>query len=206
MLRIDESSKTLVAPEASELVPDEALTRDELHALITAGWEAFAAEIGLPRIKAVGPIAEADVDLLAMDVDAGRITVVIVGEGAGKSSTGRALSAAAHIASWDADKLGATHELLQGATPGDSPRMLIVGPKFDDDATHLADYLCQHDMSITAYHVEVMRKGGDRLMTVKQSYPALPPAPDIVATVDSKKKSKNSAPPPPPPAEPVEAA
>jgi hypothetical protein len=203
MLRIDESSKTLVAPEASELVPDEALTRDELHALITAGWEAFAAEIGLPRIKAVGPIAEADVDLLAMDVDAGRITVVIVGEGAGKSSTGRALSAAAHVASWDADRLGALHELLQGATPGDSPRMLIVGPKFDEDATRLADWLSKsHDMDISAFHVEVLRKGGERMMTVQQSYPPLPPAPDIVASIDAK----TSAPPPPPPAEPVEAA
>jgi hypothetical protein len=202
MLRIDESSKTLVAPEASELVPDEALSRDELHALITAGWEAFSAEIGLPRIKAVGPVTEADIDLLCMDVDAGRITVVIVGEGAGKSSTGRALSAAAHVSSWDADQLGALHELLQGATPGDSPRMLIVGPKFDEEATRLADLLVKHDMDITAFHVEVMRKGGERMMTVKQSYPALPPAPDIVATVDAG----NSAPPPPPPGEPVEAA
>ncbi len=200
MLRIDESSKTLVAPEASDLVPDEALSRDELHALITAGWEAFAAEIGLPRIKAVGPITEADVDLLCMDVDAGRIALVIVGEGGGKSATGRALSAAAHIASWDADKLGATHELLQGATPGDSPRMLIVGPRFDEDASHLADYLAKHDMDISAFYVEVMRKGGERLMSVRQSYPAPPPAPDIVATVDAA----NSAPPPPPPS-PVEA-
>jgi hypothetical protein len=194
----------LVAPEASELVPDEALSRDELHALITAGWEAFAAEIGLPRIKAVGPVADADIDLLAMDVDAGRITVVIVGEGAGKSATGRALSAAAHVSSWDADKLGALHELLQGATPGDSPRMLVVGAKFDEDATRLADWLTRsHDMDITAFYVEVMRKGGERMMSVKQSYPALPPAPDIVATVDAS----NSAPPPPPPVEePVEAA
>src|SRR3954469_6748332 len=152
MLRIDESSKTLVAPEASELVPDEALSRDELHALITAGWEAFAAEIGFPRIKAIGPVADADIDLLAMDVDAGRITVVVVGEGAGKSATGRALSAAAHVASWDADKLGALHELLQGATPGDSPRMLIVGARFDDDATRLADWLTSHDMDITAFY------------------------------------------------------
>src|ERR1044072_7230765 len=96
MLRIDESSKTLVAPEASELVPDEALSRDELHALITADSDAFAAAIGLSP--------------LCMDVDAGRITVVVVGEGAGKSATGRALSAAAHVASWDADQLGATHE------------------------------------------------------------------------------------------------
>ena len=49
MLRIDESSKTLVAPESTEFVPDEALARDELHALITAGWDAFAAEIGQPQ-------------------------------------------------------------------------------------------------------------------------------------------------------------
>ena len=202
MLRIDESSKTLVAPEATELVPDESLSRDELHALITAGWEAFAGEIGLPRVKAIGPVTEADIDLLCMDVDAGRITVVIVGEGGGKSATGRALSAASHVASWDADKLGAMHELLQGATPGDSPKMLVVGPRFDADAMRLADYLGRHDMDIQAWHVEVMRRGGERMMSVKQSYPAPPPPPAIVATtVDAT----NSA-PPPPPNTPVEAA
>ena len=199
MLRIDESSKTLVAPESTEFVPDAPPARDELHALITAGWDAFAAEIGQPRLKAVGAAPEPGIDLLAVDVEAGRATVVIIGEGAGKSSTGRAMAAAASVASWDADKLGALHELLQGVTPGDSPKMLIIGPAFDAEATRLADWLTQkHGMDISAYSIETLRRGEERMMNAKPTYPA-PPAPPIVATVDASQ----SAPPPPPPNAPA---
>ncbi len=203
MLRIDESSKTLVAPESNEFVPEAPPARDELHALITAGWDAFAAEIGQPRLKAVGAAPEPGIDLLAVDVEAGRATVVIVGEGAGKSSMGRAMSAAASVASWDADKLGALHELLQGVTPGDSPKMLIVGPAFDAEAIRLADWLTQkHGMDITAYSIETLRRGDERMMNAKPSYPA-PPAPPIVATVDA---SQSAPPPPPAPAPAPQAA
>lgn len=193
MLRIDESSKTLVAPQSTEFVSAGAPPRDELHALITAGWDAFSAEIGQNRLKAVGAAPEPGVDLLAMDEEAGRITVVIVGEGAGKGAMGRALAAAASVAAWDRDKLGAMHELLQGATPGDSPRMLIVGCTFDEDATRLADWLTQkHGMDIAAHSVEVMQRGDERMLSVNPAYPPLPEAPKIVASVE------NSAPPPPP--------
>ena len=194
MLRIDESSKTLVAPESTEFVPDAPPARDELHALITAGWEAFAAEIGQPRLKSVGAAPEPGIDLLAVDVEAGRAVVVVIGEGAGKSSMGRAMSAAASVASWDADKLGALHELLQGVTPGDSPRMMIVGPAFDAEAVRLADWLTtKHGMEISAYAIETLRRGDERMLAAKQSYPA-PAEPQIVASVDAS----HSAPPPPP--------
>lgn len=193
MLRIDESSKTLVAPQSTEFKSEGAPPREELHALITAGWDAFAAEIGQTRLKAVGAAPEPGIDLLAMDEEAGRITVVIVGEGQGKGAMGRALAAAASIASWDRDKLGAMHELLQGATPGDSPRMLIVGCNFDEDARRLADWLTQkHGMDIAAHSVEVMKRGDERMLKVSPAYPPLPEAPKIVANVE------NSAPPPPP--------
>ena len=196
MLRIDESSKTLVAPESTEFVPDAPPARDELHALITAGWDAFAAEIGQSRLKAVGAAPEPGIDLLAMDVEAGRITVVIVDDGAGKGAMGRAMMAAATVSSWDVDKLGAMHELLQGATPGDSPRMLIVGATFDDDATRLADWLTEkHTMDVTGYAIEVRRRGSERMLEVKAAYPAGPAAPQIIASVDNS----HSEPPPPPP-------
>jgi hypothetical protein len=203
MLRIDESSKTLVAPESNDFVPDAPPARDELHALITAGWDAFAAEIGQTRLKAVAAVPEPGIDMLAMDVEAGRITVVIVDEGAGKGAMGRAMMAAATVSSWDGDKLGAMHELLQGATPGDSPRMLVVGATFDSDATRLADWLSEkHTMDITGWAVEVLRRGDERMLSVVPAYPAAPPPPQIIATVDAS----NSAPPPPPPVPAPEAA
>src|SRR4051794_8207586 len=40
VLRIDETSKTLVAPQAGGLVTEAAPERDELLALIAASWEA----------------------------------------------------------------------------------------------------------------------------------------------------------------------
>ena len=202
MLRIDESSKTLVAPESNEFVPDAPPARDELHALITAGWDAFAAEIGQTRLKSVGAVPEPGIDLLAMDLEAGRITVVIVDDGAGKGAMGRAMMAAATVSTWDAEKLGGMHEFLQGATPGESPRMLIVGSSFDSDAMRLADFLTEkHGMDIVAWSIEVLRRGDERMLSANAAYPAAP-EPQIVASVDASA----SAPPPPPPVPAPEAA
>ena len=51
-------------PRAPSSSPTEPPPRDELHALITAGWDAFAAEIGQTRLKAVGAAPEPGIDLL----------------------------------------------------------------------------------------------------------------------------------------------
>ena len=59
-------------PTPLELVPDEPPSRDELHALISAGWDAFAAEIGLAHVHAVAPNPAPGIDLLAVDTDDGR--------------------------------------------------------------------------------------------------------------------------------------
>ena len=50
MLRIDETSKTLVAPQAGGLVTEASPDREELLALVGASWEAFAQELGLPSL------------------------------------------------------------------------------------------------------------------------------------------------------------
>ena len=43
MLRIDETSGTLVAPQASGLVQESPPDREELLGLVTSSWDAFAA-------------------------------------------------------------------------------------------------------------------------------------------------------------------
>ena len=53
MLRIDETSKTLVAPQAGGLVTEAAPEREELLSLVGASWEAFAQELGRPNLKFV---------------------------------------------------------------------------------------------------------------------------------------------------------
>ena len=170
MLRIDEKSKTLVAPEASEFVPVDAPSRDELHALLSAGWDAFAGEIGLQNLKAIAPMPDAGVDILAVDEAAGR--------------------AAATVSSWDAEHLGGIHQALQTVTPGDSPKMIVVGPSFDEQATRTVDWLVRrHGLELNAFAVEALKRGDERLMNFVATFPA---APFVAAVQDAP-----SVPPPP---------
>ena len=46
MLRIDEMSNTLVAPQAGGLVTEVNPDRAELVAMLASSWEAFASELG----------------------------------------------------------------------------------------------------------------------------------------------------------------
>ena len=55
MLRIDETSKTLVAPAGRRARARGHPDRAELLALIASGWDAFAAEIGQPGLTARRP-------------------------------------------------------------------------------------------------------------------------------------------------------
>ena len=71
MLRIDETSKTLVAPQAGGLVTEASPDREELLALVGASWEAFAQELGLPSLKLLATEPLPGVDMLAFDA-AGR--------------------------------------------------------------------------------------------------------------------------------------
>ena len=200
MLRIDESAKTLVAPDAAELVPDEAPSRDELHALISAGWSAFAAEIGLSHVIAVAPSPAPGIDLLAVDANDGRPVIVTVADGHASDQLNGMLASAAFVSSWDADRLGAMHEQLK---PSDSPKMVLVGAEVDEAAVTILDWLGRHAVTVAGYGIEVAKRGAERMMTVQQTYPA--PAgfdddhdgePDFFAAVEPT----TSAPPPPPPA------
>lgn len=194
MLRIDEKSKTLVAPQAAEYVPEEPPGRDELHALLSAGWSAFAGEIGQPSLKAVAPVPEAGVDILAVDEAAGRIAVVVVADGDPSAALGRALAAAAAVSSWSAEQLSGLHEALQTVTPGDSPKLVVVGPEFDETAARTADWLVRrHGVEVTAFGIQALRFGSERLVNVVATFPAAAPAPEFVAQV----AEVPSVPPPP---------
>ncbi len=195
MLRIDEKAKTLVAPDAVELVPDEPPSRDELHALISAGWSAFATEIGLAHVHAVAPNPAPGIDLLAVNTYDGRPVIVTVADGHAADHIGPMLAAAATVGSWDGDRLGAMHESLR-AHP--SPRLVLVGAAYDEGATIVLDYLVHHGVEVVGYSVECSKRGTERMMTVIQSYPAETaalPEPDFVAALEPA----DSAPPPPPP-------
>src|ERR1044072_5495528 len=90
LLRIDETSGTLVAPQAGGLVTETSPDRDELLALVGASWSAFAQELGMPNLRLVATEPAPGVDLLAFDEQSGRAVVLYVTGGAAGRQSRRA--------------------------------------------------------------------------------------------------------------------
>jgi hypothetical protein len=167
VLRIDETSKTLVAPQAGGLVTEAAPDRDELLTLIAASWEAFVAELGLPHLKLVAREPVAGADLLAFDETDGRAVVLHVTGETVEWQIARALSAAAEVASWDATKLAAVSDALEAVVPGDSPRLLVLAGGYDARALTTVDWLTRrHGVELSAFSISVLRFGNERLLNV----------------------------------------
>ena len=167
MLRIDETSKTLVAPQAGGLVTEAAPERDELLTLITASWEAFAGELGLPHLRLVGREATAGADLLGFDEAEGRAVVLHVTGETVEWQVARALSAAAEVAGWDAAQLASVSEAYEAVVPGDSPRLVLIAGGFDPRALATVEWLSRrHGVEVSAFSVNVLRFGNERLLNV----------------------------------------
>ena len=183
MLRIDETSKTLVAPQAGGLVTEASPDREELLALVGASWQAFAHELGLPSLKLLATEPMAGVDMLAFDEQSGRAVVVQVTGDTVEWQLYRALQAAAAVAAMDAAQLAAVHEALGAAVPGDSPQLVIVAGAYDASALSTAAWLTRrHGLDISTYAVSVMRFGNERLLSVRRE-PRDGQSPDPAAEV-----------------------
>jgi hypothetical protein len=176
MLRIDETAKTLMAPQAGGFVPEAPPERAELLHLLATGWQAFAAELGQLNLHYLAHEPEPGIDLLAFDDRAGRISVVLVGEN-GRDLLGGAMLAGGEVAGWDAKDLAEVHAMLKAAVPGDSPRLMLVATAWDAETVAAMDWMTRrHGLEVSAYTVGMMRFGTERLMTVERAYPA-PEAP-----------------------------
>jgi len=183
LLRIDETSKTLVAPQAGGLVTAAAPDREELLALVGASWEAFAQELGLPSLRLLATEPLPGVDMLAFDEQAGRAVVVQVTGDTVEWQLYRALQAAAAVAGLDAAALEAIHEALSAAVPGDTPQLVLVAGAFDPSALATAGWLSRrHGLDISTYAVSVMRFGNERLLSVRRE-PRDGQSPDPAAEV-----------------------
>lgn len=181
MLRIDETSKTLVAPQEGGFVPEAPPAREELLHLLASGWQAFAAEIGQKNVTYLGHTLEPGVDMLAMDRSGGRIVVVLVGD-SGRELIGRAMLAGAVVTNWSAEELTASNKELSAVIPGESPRIILVAPEWDDPAVATIDWLSRkHHLDLQAYKVGAMRFGAEKLLTLD---PALPAADQPAAPAD----------------------
>ena len=173
VLRIDETSKTLVAPPAGGLVSEVNPDRAELLSLVCSSWEAFAGELGQLSLRFVASEPVAGLDLLAFDEQAGRAVVVQVAGDADEGQLSRALSAAASVAAMDAAALAAIHESLQAAVPGDSPQVVLVAAAFDLRMLGTVDWLTRrHGLELSCFAVSFFRFGNERLLSIRREYPA----------------------------------
>lgn len=195
MLRIDENSGTLVAPQASGLVespPD----REELLGLITASWDAFSAELGLSGIRLVAREPVPYVDLLGYDEPNQRVVVILVTGDTVEWQLGRALGAAADVASWDQERLQEIEASLEGANSG-SPSLVLIAGGYDPRALTTIDWLAtRHDVPVFAYTVAMVRFGGERLLTVRRE-PAEDAAPDVSAMLQQPASAQREEEPAP---------
>jgi hypothetical protein len=185
VLRIDETSKTLVAPPAGGLVTEVSPDRDEMLALVSSSWEAFAGELGSPSLRFVGQGQVPGLDLLAFDEQAGCAVVVGVAAEVSDAQLAQALSAAAFVAGMDAGALAAVHESLHAAAPGDSPQLVLLAAAFDARTMATVDWLTRrHGLEISCFVLSVLRFGAERLLSIRRAYPAPDAhAPDPAAEV-----------------------
>ena len=169
MLRIDDTSKTLVAPQAGALVTEASPDREELLALVGASWEAFVQELGLPSLRLLATEPIPGVDLLAFDAQAGRAVLVQVTGETVEWQLIRALQAAAAFTALDAAQLAQLDEALEAVVPGDSPQLVVIAGAYDPSALAMAAWLTRrHGLDISTYAVAVMRFGNERLLSVRR--------------------------------------
>ena len=211
MLRIDETSGTLVAPQAGGLVTENSPERDELLTLVGASWSAFAHELGMPNLRLVATEPAPGVDLLAFDEQTGRAVVLFVTGETVEWQISRALAAAADVASWDAARLAAVSDVLEAVVPGDSPALVLVAGGYDPRALATLEWLSRrHGVDTAAYSVSVLRFGNERLLSVHREPrdgQAADPAAQVqwmltgaqpaAATVVPEMQAVASTPPPP---------
>jgi hypothetical protein len=167
LLRIDETSGTLVAPQAGGLVTETSPERDEMLALVAASWTAFAQELGMPNLRLVATEPAPGVDLLAFDEQSGRAVVLYVTGETVEWQISRALAAAADVASWDAARLAEVSETLEAVVPGDSPQLVLVAGGYDARAVTTLEWLSRrHGVEASCFSVSVLRFGNERLLSV----------------------------------------
>jgi hypothetical protein len=169
VLRIDETSGTLVPPQAQGLVQDAPPDREELLGLVTSSWDVFAGELGLTGVRLVAREPVPYIDLLGLDEANRRAVVILVTGDTVEWQLGRALGAAADVASWDRDRLVSVDSELDAVDGSESPALVLVAGGYDPRALATIDWLAsRHDVPVYAYSVGMLRFGGERLLSVRR--------------------------------------
>jgi hypothetical protein len=143
--------------------------REELLTLVTASWDAFAAELGLTGVRLLVREPVPYIDLLGLDEARRRVVVILLTGDTVEWQLGRALGAAADVASWDTERLVAVHEDLEVVDGSQSPSLVLVAGGYDPRALMTIEWLAGgHDVPVSAYAVSTVRFGGERLLHVRR--------------------------------------
>jgi len=140
-----------------------------LLGLVTASWEAFAGELGLKGVRLLSREPVPYVDLLGLDEERNRVVVILVTGDTVEWQLGRALGAAADVASWDRERLLSVDTELEQIDGAESPALVLVAGGYDPRALATIDWLAsRHDVPVYAYTVSMVRFGGERLLSVRR--------------------------------------
>src|SRR5262249_23346552 len=109
------------------------------------------------------------IDLLGLDEARKRVVVILLTGDTVEWQLGRALGAAADVASWDAERLTGIHEDLDVIDGTQSPSLVLVAGAAAPRGLMTIEWLSGgHDVPVSAYAVSTVRFGGERLLHVRR--------------------------------------
>jgi hypothetical protein len=189
VLKVDPSTKTLVAVSSTTLTQANILERTHLQEAIVRSWDAFISEMGYEELFLVGAeIVPHDscrdrIDLLAISRE-GTPVVFELKRHRDRLQLLQAVSYAAMVAKWDAGRfrqaLGARNDedaeelrslLEDEAFQLGNPEIVLIAESFDPEVILAAEWLAKFGVPISAFAISGVEHRGDTLITIDQRFP-----------------------------------
>lgn len=187
MLRIEESTKKLVAAREGTLVSEALLERSDIQEMIARSWDSFIAELGFPSLSLIDSEVRPHesvanrIDLLAFDEDLGRPVIIELKRHRNKLQLLQALGYAAMVWTWgpqqfkdllddqaDDDLINSIDNLEEGVSPG----IILIAEEYDPEVILTADWLRRnHEVDIYCFSISLARFGDDLLVRFQLDYP-----------------------------------
>jgi len=205
MLKLDPSTKTLVAVPSTTLTQSNILERAHLQESIVHSWDAFVRELGYEELFLVGTeltphdSCQDRIDILALNGD-GTPVVFELKRHRDPRQLLQAISYAAMVAKWDAsrflkavdgrDDADDLRSILQSETLElQAPEIVLIAESFSPEAILGAEWLAGFGVPISAFAISAVEHRGDTLVSIQQRFP--------LAGVDDVYvgRSKRTAPP-----------
>lgn len=187
MLRIDDTSKTLVPPRPGTLKTESLRERQDLQELIVNSWDVVAGELGFPDLRLLGkeiiPHAScADrIDILAFDETDGRPAIIELKRDRSRLHLLQGLSYAGMVDTWTTADYA---RLLEGNDDEDlrnsieardataSPAVILIAEQFEPEVILAANWLhSKHEVDIYCFSLKLFGFGEDLHLTVQRDFP-----------------------------------